>query len=84
MGEGEQVRRMEHVLATCRAESGSIQIKHRGLRGHGTSVFKSGNTYTVTAYVDTEDRLGAKIHSGYVCTIRYMRHSYHLVYLQFA
>jgi hypothetical protein len=52
--------------------------------GVGTSVFKSGNTYTVTAYVDTEDSLGADIHSGYVCTIRYTRRSYHLVYLQFA
>ena len=52
--------------------------------GIGTSVFKSGNTYTVTAYVDTEDKLGARIHSGYVCTIRYSRRSYHLVYLQFA
>jgi hypothetical protein len=52
-------------------------------RDEGTSVTKTGKTYTVIGYVDAENSFGANIRTNYVCTVRYQSgRTYRLVDLQ--
>jgi hypothetical protein len=52
-------------------------------RDEGTSVTKTGKTYTVLGYVDAENSFGANIRTDYTCKVRYKSgRTYTLVDLQ--